>query len=69
MSGALVLLRQKCSALIGRRIRHVSGVQVPVCAAAGPARGPDQLQGRGEEDPGRDPGEGGLRQQDPTLGQ
>ncbi len=48
---------------------YVSGVQVPVCAAAGPARGPDQLQGGGEEDPGRDPGEGGLRQQDPTLGQ
>jgi hypothetical protein len=31
---------------------YVSGVQVPVCAAAGPARGPDQLQGGGEEDPG-----------------
>ena len=26
----------------------------------------DQLQGGGEEDPGRDPGEGGLRQQDPA---
>ncbi len=48
---------------------YVSGVQVPVCEAAGPARGPDQLQGGREEDPGRDPGEGGLRQQDPTLRQ